>query len=136
MAMPDVGQAKMLANEFEGLLETYAPTSAALTGCAGAIALKTLPGTEEDRASNRPKSPTRFHEAAFFRRSAHQDGIAERKAMIDREHDLSITKQAEILKVSRGSVYICRGRFLPPTSRSCGSSIGCAWSISQGKERD
>src|SRR5437588_11976517 len=25
--------------------------------------------------------------------------------MIDREHDLSITKQAEILKVSRGSVY-------------------------------
>src|SRR5258708_4537996 len=41
----------------------------------------------------------------FFRRSAHQGGIAERKAMIDREHDLSITKQAEILKVSRGSVY-------------------------------
>jgi len=35
MAMPDVGQAKMLANEFEGLLKTYAPTSAALIGCAG-----------------------------------------------------------------------------------------------------
>src|SRR6202163_69605 len=32
-------------------------------------------------------------------------GMAERKAMIDREHDLSITKQAEILKISRGSVY-------------------------------
>ena len=31
--------------------------------------------------------------------------MAERKAMIDREHDLPITKQAEILKVSRGSVY-------------------------------
>src|SRR6478735_1215191 len=31
--------------------------------------------------------------------------IAERKAMIDREHDLSITKQAEVLKISRGSVY-------------------------------
>src|SRR2546421_5757578 len=43
--------------------------------------------------------------ADFFRRSAHQGGIAERKAMIDREHDLSITRQAEILKVSRGSVY-------------------------------
>jgi HTH-like domain len=41
----------------------------------------------------------------FFRRSAHQGGIAERKAMIDREHDLSITKQAEVLKISRGSVY-------------------------------
>src|SRR5260370_6363399 len=25
--------------------------------------------------------------------------------MIDREHDLSITKQAEILRISRGSVY-------------------------------
>ena len=25
--------------------------------------------------------------------------------MIDREHDLSITKQAKILKISRGSVY-------------------------------
>ncbi|WP_156948675.1 IS3 family transposase [Bradyrhizobium sp. WSM1417] len=44
-------------------------------------------------------------ENGFFRRSAHQGGIAERKAMIDREHDLSITKQAEILQISRGSVY-------------------------------
>src|SRR5436305_15352872 len=41
----------------------------------------------------------------FFRRGAHQGGIAERKAMIDREHDLSITKQAEALRISRGSVY-------------------------------
>src|SRR5260221_13799816 len=41
----------------------------------------------------------------FFRRRAHQGGIAERKAMIDREHDLPITKQAEILQISRGSVY-------------------------------
>src|SRR5467141_651299 len=41
----------------------------------------------------------------FFRRSAHQGGIAERKAMINREHDLAITKQAEVLRISRGSVY-------------------------------
>ncbi|WFU19431.1 IS3 family transposase [Bradyrhizobium sp. CB3481] len=41
----------------------------------------------------------------FFRRSAHQGGIAERKAMIDRKHDLSITRQAEVLQISRGSVY-------------------------------
>ncbi len=40
-----------------------------------------------------------------FRRRAHQVGMAERKAMIDREYDLPITKQAEILKISRGSVY-------------------------------
>ena len=34
--------------------------------------------------------------------------------MIDREHDLSITKQAEVLKISRGSVY-----YLPrPVSRA------------------
>src|SRR5258708_964235 len=41
----------------------------------------------------------------FFIRSAHQGGITERKAMIDREHDLSITRQAEVLQISRGSVY-------------------------------
>ena len=35
----------------------------------------------------------------FFKRSAHQGGIAERKAMIDREHDLPITKQAEVLRI-------------------------------------
>src|SRR5258705_3735349 len=42
----------------------------------------------------------------FFRGCAHQGGIAERKAMIDREHDLSITKQAEVLEISRGNVYL------------------------------
>ena len=41
----------------------------------------------------------------FFRRRAHQGGIAERKAMIDRGHDLPITKQAEVLRISRGSIY-------------------------------
>ena len=34
--------------------------------------------------------------------------------MIDRQHDLSITKQAEVLRISRGSVY-----YLPrPVSQS------------------
>ena len=41
----------------------------------------------------------------FFRGRAQQGGIAERKAMIDREHDLPIAKQAEVLRISRGSVY-------------------------------
>ena len=40
-----------------------------------------------------------------FDKGAHQGGFAERKAMIDREHDLPITKQAEVLRISRGSVY-------------------------------
>ncbi len=40
-----------------------------------------------------------------LRGSAHQGGIAERKEMIDREHTLSITRQARALGMSRGSVY-------------------------------
>jgi len=39
------------------------------------------------------------------RRGAHQGGVAERKAMIDPEHDLPIQKQAEVLAISRSSVY-------------------------------
>ena len=50
--------------------------------------------------------------------------------MIMREHDLPIAKQAEVLNVSRGSVYSCRGRCRRPTWRSCGISIGCIWSLS------
>jgi putative transposase len=36
---------------------------------------------------------------------AGQGGFAERKAMIDRSHDLPITRQARMLNVSRGGVY-------------------------------
>ena len=47
--------------------------------------------------------------------------------MIDREHDLPITEQAEMLKISRGSVY-----YLPrPVSADLELmrlSIGCTWS--------
>lgn len=45
--------------------------------------------------------------------------------MIGREHDLPITKQAEVLKISRGPVIIDRVRTCPPTSRSCNRSTGC-----------
>jgi len=47
--------------------------------------------------------------------------------MIDREHDLPITRQAEVLRISRGSVY-----YLPrPVSRpAC-----CALGIWQGRGR-
>ena len=41
----------------------------------------------------------------FFGRCAHQGGLAERKAMIDRTHDLPISRQAKALNVSRGAVY-------------------------------
>ena len=40
-----------------------------------------------------------------FGRSAQQGRFAERKALIDRQHELSISKQAKALKISRGSVY-------------------------------
>ncbi|MGX1227552.1 putative transposase [Bradyrhizobium japonicum] len=36
---------------------------------------------------------------------AHQGGPAERKAMIDRDHDLSIVRQAKVLKLARSTVY-------------------------------
>src|SRR3954452_5799662 len=41
----------------------------------------------------------------IFGRCARQSGAAERKAMIDRSHDLSISSQAEALNISRSSVY-------------------------------
>jgi len=44
-------------------------------------------------------------EIDFFRRGAHQGGVAEGKAMIDPEHDLPILKQAEVLDNSRNTVY-------------------------------
>ncbi|MGZ8161116.1 MAG: IS3 family transposase [Methylobacter sp.] len=41
----------------------------------------------------------------FLGRRAQQGGIAERKAMIDRDSKLSISRQADLLNMSRGSVY-------------------------------
>ncbi|MDI2078489.1 hypothetical protein, partial [Bradyrhizobium sp. Mp27] len=46
---------------------------------------------------------------------AHQGGPAERKAMIDRDHDLSIVRQAKVLKLARSTVYYPRGSLqIPP----------------------
>src|SRR5262245_37521164 len=41
----------------------------------------------------------------FFRGRAQQGGIAERKALIDRGHELSVTKQAEVVGIARSTVY-------------------------------
>src|SRR5689334_8590869 len=41
----------------------------------------------------------------FFIRCARQGGAAERKAMIDRGHALPLVRQAELLRLSRSSVY-------------------------------
>src|SRR5262245_41808161 len=61
----------------------------------------------------------------FFRRSAHQGRFAERKAMIDRAHDLPIAKQAEALNISRGSVSYLPRPVSETDPRSCGGSTGC-----------
>jgi hypothetical protein len=60
-----------------------------------------------------------------FLEGALQGGIAERKARIDREHDLPITGQAEILISAGPACTICRVRPLPPTSRLCDVLTGC-----------
>ncbi|MCP3462001.1 MULTISPECIES: IS3 family transposase [unclassified Bradyrhizobium] len=44
-------------------------------------------------------------ENGFFVRRAHQGGPAERKAMIDRDHDLSVVRQAKVLNLARSTVY-------------------------------
>ena len=49
----------------------------------------------------------------IFRKCAQQGGIAERKKMIDREHDLPISRQAKALGLARSSVYYLPGPVLP-----------------------
>src|SRR5512141_19610 len=41
----------------------------------------------------------------FFRRGAHQGGLAERNAMIDRTHPLSVVRQCQLLEVARSTAY-------------------------------
>jgi len=44
-------------------------------------------------------------EDKLFRRVAHQGGIAERKTMIDRAHELPVVRQCQILALSRSTAY-------------------------------
>ncbi|MDX1252958.1 MAG: IS3 family transposase [Gammaproteobacteria bacterium] len=44
-------------------------------------------------------------ENVFFRKRAHQGGPAERKTMIDRTHDLPVTRQCQILNLARSTAY-------------------------------
>lgn len=41
----------------------------------------------------------------FFRKGAHQGGCAERKKMIDRNHDLPVVHQCQILELARSTAY-------------------------------
>jgi putative transposase len=42
----------------------------------------------------------------LFGRCARQSRPAERKAMIDREHNLPLARQAELLRLSRSTLYV------------------------------
>ena len=71
------------------------------------------PDTFTQTAFDSSQEPLRRRGGPYiFGRSAQQSRPAERKAMIDRDHDLSVTRQARVLNISRSSVY-----YLPrPTS--------------------
>ena len=60
-----------------------------------------------------------FWPSATLKRFGHERALesrfVERKAMINREHDLPITKQAQVLRISRGSVYDLTRAMRKPT---------------------
>jgi hypothetical protein len=49
MALPSIGQSKMLADQFEKLITLYSPTSVAIIGCAGGNGLERLFPGQVDR---------------------------------------------------------------------------------------
>ncbi|PPQ32765.1 hypothetical protein CCR94_03755 [Rhodoblastus sphagnicola] len=49
--------------------------------------------------------------------------------MIDRDHDLSLVRQAKVLNFSRGGVYYRPRPVSPEASQSWGGSTNCIWNI-------
>ncbi|WP_461319638.1 IS3-like element ISRj2 family transposase [Bradyrhizobium barranii] len=77
-----------------------------LEGAAGVFGHdKTSAETPVDLKALHAKIGELALENDFLFRRAHQGGPAERKAMIDRDHDLSIVRQAKVLKLARSTVY-------------------------------
>src|SRR3954471_23350345 len=76
-------------------------------GCRGVrVGAEIGPGHASRRREDAARQDRRADaDQRFFIRCAQQSRPAERKAMIDRTHDLSIAKQAKVLGISRGSVY-------------------------------
>ncbi|MGH9474675.1 MAG: IS3 family transposase [Terriglobales bacterium] len=79
----------------EGAAGVFGSGSAAARETAPAVDLKTL----------HAKIGELTLENDFLGRCARQGRPAERKAMIDRSHELPLTRQAEVLGLSRGSLY-------------------------------
>ncbi|WP_424579356.1 IS3-like element ISRj2 family transposase [Bradyrhizobium sp. USDA 241] len=77
-----------------------------LEGAAGVFGHdKTSAETPVDLKALHAKIGELALENDFGVRRDHQGGPAERKAMIDRDHDLSIVRQAKVLKLARSTVY-------------------------------
>ncbi len=78
----------------------------------------------------RPTTPTAPPRRPACRAGAHQGGLAERKAMIDRESNTIFRSRSRrrfcVSAVAASTT--CRGRFRKPTLRSCGVSTDCTWS--------
>jgi len=101
-------------------------------GCARAVwdrlawqAVGTRGGPEDTAHEDRR---TDAGERFFRLRSARPP--SERTAMIDRGHKLPLTRQAAVVGISRGSLYIMlHVRCLRPNWRSCGGSTHCISTI-------
>jgi len=76
-----------------------------LPGCSGLGGHWSQPGKPIDVKSLHAKIGELTLENDFLEVALGKAGLLRRKAMIMREHDLSITKQAKTLSISRGSVY-------------------------------
>src|SRR3978361_563493 len=75
-------------------------------GCRGVRSRVPVGGGTGYRSEDAARQDRRVDaDQRFFIRRARQGRTSERKAMIDRGHDLPIAKQAKALGISRGSVY-------------------------------
>ena len=63
------------------------------------------PSETPDRKTLHAKIGHLTLENNFLKRRAHQGGLAERKAMMDRTHHLSIGRQCQLLQLARSTVY-------------------------------
>ena len=86
-------------------------------------------GTAGRREGSARQDPRADVGERFFRGHAQHGGIAERKVMIDSDHELNVTKQAEVVGIARSTVYYLR-RPVPAADLDLMRQIdNCTWSF-------